>query len=57
MKIKGCYSCGGCVAVCPKMAITLESCAEIDPKRCISCKICEKACPLGLIDIDKLIEK
>jgi len=57
VKIKGCYACGGCVAVCPKGAIKLnDEKAEIDLEKCISCKICEKVCPLGLINIDKLME-
>lgn len=55
MKIKGCYGCGGCVAVCPQLAIILnDEKAEIDMEKCTSCKICERVCPLGLIDIDIL---
>jgi Fe-S-cluster-containing hydrogenase component 2 len=58
MKIKRCYACGGCIAVCPQMAITLNNeKAEIDLEKCIKCKICEKVCPLGLIVIDKIKEK
>jgi len=55
MKIIKCYGCGGCIAVCPKNAISMiEEKAFIDTKKCIRCKICERACPLGVIKIDEL---
>ena len=55
VKIKGCYGCGGCVAVCPQGAISLnDEKATVVLEKCIGCKICESVCPLGLINIDKL---
>ncbi|MEA3255683.1 MAG: 4Fe-4S dicluster domain-containing protein [Candidatus Altiarchaeota archaeon] len=53
MKIKGCYGCGGCVAVCPQDAITLNNLAEIITEKCIGCRRCERVCPDGLINITK----
>ncbi len=52
MKIKNCYGCGGCVAVCPTGAITLESEVEIITEKCIKCGKCELVCPAGLITIE-----
>ncbi len=54
MKINGCYSCGGCVAVCPQNAIIINDSAEIMIEKCISCRRCERACPDGLIRIMEL---
>ncbi|HDH41901.1 MAG TPA: 4Fe-4S dicluster domain-containing protein [Candidatus Altiarchaeales archaeon] len=53
MKIKNCYGCGGCVAVCPSGAITLRDEVEIISEKCIKCRRCEFVCPAGLITIEK----
>lgn len=58
VKILRCYGCGGCVAICPVDAITInDEKARIDFEKCIKCLLCEKVCPLGLIDIEKLSKK
>ncbi|MCD1293574.1 ferredoxin [Methanocella sp. CWC-04] len=45
-----CGYCGGCVAVCPKNAITLvETFISID-EECIDCGKCLKACPMGAME-------
>ncbi len=45
-----CLLCGGCVGVCPKNAMRMNSAGlEIDPKLCIECGICAKYCPVGAI--------
>ena len=43
---KECYSCGLCVDVCPKSAITLDKSLHpvIDDTRCINCGVCDKMC-------------
>jgi energy-converting hydrogenase A subunit Q len=49
-----CFYCGGCVSVCPTLAITLyETRVECDESKCIKCKICETGCPIGAIKINK----
>ncbi|MCK4491870.1 MAG: 4Fe-4S binding protein [Candidatus Altiarchaeales archaeon] len=51
MKIKNCYGCGGCVAVCPSGAIIFSNEAEIIVEKCIKCRRCELICPVGLIEV------
>ncbi|MBI5228740.1 4Fe-4S binding protein [Candidatus Micrarchaeota archaeon] len=47
-----CIYCGGCVSVCPVLAITLEETRIIcDQKKCTRCRACEKVCPLKAITI------
>jgi Fe-S-cluster-containing hydrogenase component 2 len=54
LTIKRCYGCGGCIAVCPRGAVTFhDEKATIDLEKCIQCKLCEVVCPLGLIHIKK----
>ncbi len=46
-----CMSCGGCVGVCPSLALTLEKGSElkIDEDKCTDCGICTRFCPAGAI--------
>ena len=45
-----CFSCGHCIAICPKDAITLISNkASVNKMECISCEICINSCPIGAI--------
>lgn len=48
---KPCVSCGTCVLVCPREAISVyRGCwAVVDTERCIGCNKCGKACPAGCI--------
>ena len=49
---KKCIYCGGCVSVCPALAITLEETRIVcDEGKCIRCKACEKVCPFKAISI------
>ncbi|MGB9576865.1 MAG: DUF362 domain-containing protein [Candidatus Micrarchaeia archaeon] len=49
-----CIYCGGCVSVCPVLALTLhETRVKCDEKICISCKACEKVCPVAAIKISE----
>ncbi|MEA1924274.1 MAG: 4Fe-4S binding protein [Candidatus Altiarchaeota archaeon] len=52
MEIKDCYGCGGCVAVCPTGALTLDDVVDRMEEKCIKCRICENVCPAGLIKIE-----
>jgi len=48
-----CLSCGGCVSVCPKDAISLKNLrAFVDIEKCISCEICMNTCPIGAIHME-----
>ena len=52
---KQCLACGGCIAVCPRDAITMYSSkAIIDKEKCTSCSICIKICPIGAISGEKV---
>jgi coenzyme F420-reducing hydrogenase beta subunit len=47
---ENCFTCGACVAVCPRKAISRESedgfrYPVIDQKKCIDCGLCKRACP------------
>lgn len=49
-----CLRCGGCVAVCPVLALELEeSGLKNDKSKCILCGICQKMCPVGAIKVEK----
>lgn len=49
-----CLRCGGCVAVCPKLALDLtEHGIVCDPKKCIDCGICVKFCPVEALSLEK----
>ena len=62
-----CIACKLCEAVCPAMAITIESAAredgsrrttryDIDLSKCIFCGFCEEACPVDAIVETRIIE-
>ena len=49
-----CLRCGGCVGVCPKLALNLtEHGILCDPKKCISCGTCVKFCPVEALSLNK----
>lgn len=49
-----CLRCGGCVATCPKSALTLtEHGLECDESRCVNCGRCAKFCPVGALKVKK----
>lgn len=50
---KECVSCGSCVKVCPKLAITVPKgiYAVVDEALCIGCGLCAKTCPASVIEI------
>ncbi len=47
-----CMSCGGCVGVCPFLALTLEHGIKliVDEEKCTDCGSCTKFCPVGAIE-------
>jgi len=48
-----CGICGGCVAVCPQLALELAAQYLIlHSERCNLCGICIKMCPLGCINMN-----
>lgn len=46
-----CVSCGACIKVCPKDAISIwkGSYAVMNENLCVGCGKCEKTCPAGCI--------
>ena len=49
-----CARCGGCVSVCPFMALTLtEHGIECDKEKCTSCATCTKFCPVMALSLKK----
>lgn len=51
---KKCLRCGGCVGVCPKLALELKEFGlSHDKNLCIECGLCEKICPVGAIKVKK----
>jgi len=42
-----CVKCGGCVDLCPTVAIAFEDdVVIIDPEICLACETCIKVCPM-----------
>ncbi len=56
MKInkKLCMRCGGCVGVCPNLALDLLNGVELiyNEEKCVKCRICETFCPVGAIKFE-----
>jgi ferredoxin len=46
-----CLRCGGCVAVCPKSALTLTEHGLLVDSRCINCGKCVAFCPVQALRI------
>lgn len=45
-----CLYCGGCVGVCPVLALELEeTILTVDEGKCTRCGFCVKFCPVGAI--------
>lgn len=48
--LKVCDRCGGCVAICPELAIDIsEYLVMINQEECTACQMCVKFCPVGAI--------
>ncbi|MFH1773771.1 MAG: 4Fe-4S binding protein [Methanobacteriota archaeon] len=49
-----CMSCGGCVGVCPSLALELENGSNLilTDENCTSCGICERFCPVGAVKVN-----
>ena len=42
-----CTGCGGCIDLCPKIAIAMiNDVVTVDEETCSECKICVKVCPM-----------
>jgi Fe-S-cluster-containing hydrogenase component 2 len=42
-----CLVCGGCIDLCPKMAIQMvDDKVYVIQEKCVQCKICVKVCPV-----------
>ncbi|NIO20451.1 MAG: 4Fe-4S dicluster domain-containing protein [Candidatus Aenigmarchaeota archaeon] len=49
-----CLRCGGCVGVCPQVALDLtEHGLTCDPKKCVDCGICVNFCPVEALSLKK----
>jgi len=47
-----CAYCGGCVGVCPTMALLLDELTlVVDQGLCNDCGICTKLCPVGALSL------
>ena len=44
-----CRRCGGCVAVCPALALRLENNRVLVSAECTNCGQCQKFCPMEAI--------
>lgn len=49
---QACVSCGACVKVCPKHALSVYKgiYAQVDEALCVGCKKCAKECPASAIE-------
>ena len=49
-----CAYCGGCVGVCPSMALLLDELTLIvEQELCNGCGNCVKLCPVGALSLSK----
>ncbi|MBI2578293.1 MAG: 4Fe-4S binding protein [Candidatus Aenigmarchaeota archaeon] len=50
-----CISCGGCVAVCPVLALDMKKGTDIivDNDSCIDCNLCVRFCPVAALELDE----
>ncbi|HUT98617.1 MAG TPA: 4Fe-4S binding protein [bacterium] len=52
-----CAYCGGCVGVCPTMALLLDELTlVVDQGLCNGCGICTKLCPVGALRLVETAE-
>lgn len=51
-----CVSCGCCVKVCPRGAISVPNgiYAVVNEEMCVGCGLCAKACPASTISVNEL---
>ncbi|MEM7819647.1 MAG: 4Fe-4S binding protein [Candidatus Aenigmatarchaeota archaeon] len=48
-----CISCGGCVSVCPVLALDMNNKFPFcDYKKCTNCNICIRFCPTGALKLE-----
>lgn len=53
-----CLRCGGCVSVCPQMALDLQEHGIVcDSEKCVDCGICVKFCPVEALSLRKKSKK
>lgn len=54
VSIRECVSCGCCMKICPKGAITIPTGihAVIDKELCVGCGKCAKECPASIITLE-----
>ena len=45
-----CIACGGCLEICPRLAIYMMGIATIDPLVCNECGECQEWCQVGAIE-------
>jgi ferredoxin len=49
---QNCYSCAGCIAVCPEKALTHDLYAlRVDHDLCTLCALCVKFCPVEALSL------
>jgi len=53
-KFQACISCGGCVGVCPKQAISLSPAITVDEWKCVGCLECSRFTNHGCIALNSL---
>jgi ferredoxin len=54
IKITKCLYCGGCVGVCPTVALSLNgTILAVDNEACNDCGLCAKFCPVGALEVKK----
>ncbi|MGQ9650076.1 MAG: 4Fe-4S binding protein [Phycisphaerae bacterium] len=46
-----CTACGRCVSACPREAIRMARCAEVDASVCSGCGACVDRCPVEAISL------
>jgi len=50
---KKCQGCGGCVSVCPKLALrTSDGKVVYNSKECLLCSNCVKVCPVNVFNME-----
>jgi len=51
-----CAYCGGCVGVCPTLALVLDELTlNVEQESCTACGICVKLCPVGALSLPEKV--